>query len=79
MANYRYEYTDTFGGEANYSWIERGKVSVPETASDSLIMRRVKRALGLSGVRGTRHDYGDTIEFRPYGSATVLFITYCEE
>lgn len=95
MNTYRYEYTDTFGGEANYSWIKRGKVSVPELTAygydGSLgyfkanerqmahVMRRVKRELGLSGVRGVRHDYGDMIEFRPYGSATVLFITYCED
>lgn len=31
MANvYQYEYTDTFAGEANYSWVKRGTVSVPE-------------------------------------------------
>lgn len=27
---YEYEYTDTFAGEANYSWVERGKVTMPE-------------------------------------------------
>lgn len=27
---YEYEYTDTFAGEANYSWVKRGSVSVPE-------------------------------------------------
>jgi hypothetical protein len=27
---YTYEYTDTFGGEANYCWVKRGVVSVPE-------------------------------------------------
>ena len=30
MHTYEYEYTDTFGGEANYSWVKRGKVHVPE-------------------------------------------------
>ncbi len=29
MHTFRYEYTDTFGGEANYSWVRRGVVSVP--------------------------------------------------
>lgn len=38
------------------------------------LMRRAKAAVGLTGVRGTRSDYGDTIEFRPYGSCTVLFV-----
>ena len=30
MHNFTYEYTDTFGGEANYCWVKRGKVSAPE-------------------------------------------------
>ena len=28
--HFSYEYTDTFGGEANYCWVKRGTVSVPE-------------------------------------------------
>ena len=24
MQTYSYEFTDTFGGEANYSWVKRG-------------------------------------------------------
>lgn len=27
---YEYEYTDTFAGEANYCWVKRGKVTMPE-------------------------------------------------
>jgi hypothetical protein len=27
---YQIEYTDTFGGEANYSWVRRAKVTMPE-------------------------------------------------
>ena len=30
MLTFEYEYTDTFGGESNYAWVKRGKVSVPE-------------------------------------------------
>lgn len=67
-----YEYTDTFGGEANYSWVRRGTVE----ATESNFMRKVKAKLGLSGVRGVRTDFGDMVEFRPYGSATVLFIMF---
>lgn len=89
---YEYEYTDTFAGEANYCWVRRGKVTMPELTHygyDGItnysrasriesreLMRRVKAELGLSGVRGKTYHHGDTIEFRPYGSATVLFITW---
>jgi hypothetical protein len=38
-------------------------------------MRRAKKAVGISGLRGKTYDYGDMIEFRPYGMATVMFVT----
>ncbi len=30
MQKFKYEYTDTFGGDANYSWVKRGTVYAPE-------------------------------------------------
>jgi len=30
MHTYTYEYTDTYGGEANYCWVKRGVISVPD-------------------------------------------------
>lgn len=30
MHKYSVEYTDTFGGEANYSWVRRATVTMPE-------------------------------------------------
>lgn len=91
---YEYEYTDTFAGEANYCWVKRGKVTMPELThygydgstnysraeriANRELMKAVKAKLGLTGIRGRTYHYGDTIEFRPYGLATVLFITYTE-
>ena len=91
MPTYSVEYTDTFNGDANYTWVRRAKVTMPELthygydgstnyakANKSYqreLMRRAKAAVGLTGARGARSDLGDTIEFRPYGSATVLFIS----
>lgn len=84
------EYTDTFGGEANYSWVKRAVVIMPELTHYGYdggtnyskankvyqreLMKRAKAAVGLTGVRGVRSDHGDLVEFRPYGSCTVLFI-----
>ena len=92
MNTYIVEYTDTFAGEANYSWVRRATVSVPKLThygydgsqgyakankrQEREIMRRAKAAVGLTGVRGTKHSMGDMIEFRPYGSATVMFVTF---
>jgi hypothetical protein len=72
---YAVEYTDTFGGDANYSWVRREIVAVEDACSDRALMRRAKKAVGLTAVRGTTTSFGDVIEFRPYGMCTVMFIT----
>ena len=88
------ELTDTFGGEANYSWVKRAQVSVPELThygydgaqgyakadreQHRQLMRKAKASVGLTGARGRREDWGDTIAFYPYGSATVMFVTFRE-
>lgn len=85
------EYTDTFNGEANYCWVRRATVDMPELTHygydgstnycaanrvyDRELMRKAKKAVGLTGVRGERVDLGDTLEFRPYRSATVMFVS----
>ena len=72
---YLCEHTDTFGGEANYSWVQREEFSLPDSASDLSVVRAAKAALGLSGVRCRRSQLGDTLELRPYGSCSVVFIS----
>lgn len=72
---YFVEFTDTFGGEANYSWVRRADIEVRDGASASLVMRRAKQAIGLSGVRGRRETWGETEVFRPSRSCTVMFVT----
>lgn len=79
MTVWNVEYTDTFGGEANYCWVRRARIETPDNASDSLVMRRAKAAVGISGARGRRTSYGDSLELRPYGCATVMFVTWCDE
>lgn len=76
---YIVEYTDTFGGEANYSWVKRATIEADAALSDLALMRRAKAALGLSGLRGVTYRHGDMIEFRPYRMCCVLFVTYREE
>ncbi len=70
------EYTDTFGGEANYSWVRRADIETPRKASQALIMRRAKAAVGLSGAKGRTTSYGDSFEFRPFRCCTVLFVSF---
>jgi hypothetical protein len=73
MPEFEVEYTDTFGGEANYCWCNRETITIPENATDRTIAILAKRAMGLNGARGRSSWLGDMYKFRPYGSATVLF------
>ncbi len=75
LIEYQAEYTDTFGGEANYSWVTRISFWAPDTASDRMLIRRAKAAMGLSGVRGKTTNFSTMLEFRPHGMATVMFVT----
>jgi hypothetical protein len=95
MNAYQVEYTDTFGGQANYSWVKREKVSMPELTHYGYdggtnyakankvftreLMRKAKAAVGLTGVRGRVTEHGGNIEFRPYRMCTVMFVTYHDE
>lgn len=70
------EYTDTFGGYANYAWAHRAEIEMPEDAKDAEIKRAAKREMRLSGVRGKWTSFGDSLEFRPFGYCTVLFVNF---
>jgi hypothetical protein len=71
---YTAELTDTFGGEANYSWVQRKTFDVPVGASDRSVVIAAKKALGLTGCRCQTTHHGDLIELRPSGSLTVAFV-----
>ena len=74
MANFTAEYTDTFGGEANYSWVKRVQFSIPDNATERSIVMKTKKELGLTGVVCDKEDLGSIIKLRPRGSCTVVFI-----
>ena len=87
MNTYDVEYTDTFGGQSNYSWVRRGSVTVPELPHYDAkanrrqmvqVVRKAKAIAGLTGVKCRREEHGDLIALYPYGSCTVLFISYRE-
>lgn len=74
MVKFTVEYTDTFGGEANYCWVKRSEFTLDGASSRMVIIRKAKALMGLSGVKGRLDDYGDSYAFRPYRSATVMFV-----
>ena len=74
----KYEVTDTYGGESNYSWVKRGTVaSRPgENYSDLAAVRRVKKAIGWNGLRCIKSGDGDNITLHPVGICQVCFINF---
>lgn len=76
--NIQYEVTDTFGGEANYSWVRRGTIECGEGEdySDLAAVRRVKKAIGWNGGLCNVERDGDSITLRPIGINQVCFITF---
>ena len=95
MARYEVEYTDTFGGEANYAWVNRATIVMPDLTHYGYdggtnyvkvskvfyreLMKRAKAAVGITGACGRRYDHGGTLEFRPYRSCTVLFVSHIDD
>lgn len=95
MNKYNIELTDTFSGEANYSWVKRASVTMPELTHygydggtnyakankvfERELMKAAKAKMELTGVRGVTTWHGGSGEFRPYGQNVVLFITYADE
>ena len=78
QTNIQYEVTDTFGGEANYSWVKRGTIECKpgEEYSDLAAIRRVKKAIGWNGVRCKTEQWGEQIVLRPTGMCQVCFIDF---
>lgn len=74
----QYEVTDTYAGEANYSWVKRDTIDTKEGEdfTDLAAIRRVKKAIGWNGCRTKTENIGDTIALYPVGVAQVCFITF---
>ena len=73
MVTWDIEVTDTFGGQANYSWVQRSKLRVPDDISDLALVRRIKSVTGYSGIRGCATVMGDFVEIRFPGRCVVIF------
>jgi len=73
---YAIEVTDTFGGEANYCWVKRGKTSAQSRRGQ---IAAVKELAGWNGwCRVKVEEAGDTLIVRPCavsGVNQVAFVT----
>lgn len=69
------EVTDTFGGEANYSWVHKYPILVP---IGKCPIRAAKKAAGWTGLRCDTDSIGDFFEVRPRHICMVMFIQSME-
>ena len=71
-------HTDTFGGEANYGWVNRHEFEEWTGAARRTLVMRAKAACGLTGVPCDVEEYGDELTIRPRGLCQVVFVE-CKE
>ena len=73
MVTWDIEVTDLFGGEANYCWVDRYAIRMPDDISDLALVRRIKSVAGYSGIRGQTCISGDFVEIRFPARCVVIF------
>lgn len=78
MGLVKIEITDTFGGEANYSWVRRYSLPLVTGESETALIRRVKREIGWTGVKCVKESWFDLISLKPRGVHQICFITFEE-
>ena len=80
---FQVEHTDTFGGEANYCWVNRYTLEPPANLEgaklDRWLVRQAKAVTGLTGVRAVVSNYGDMLEIRPRGICQVVFVNWLDQ
>lgn len=70
------EYTDTFGGEANYCWCRRWFCK--EDLTDAQAIRLAKALADLTGHPCRKVEMGDTVALYPRDICQVVFVGYSE-
>ena len=70
------EVTDLANGEANYAWVKRYELDLPDMSTTDYIVRKSRRHINWNGKRCVRSDTGDMVTLRPRGECVVCFSTY---
>lgn len=71
---YQVEVTDTFGGQANYSWVNRVIIDVEDGTTERALIRIAKAKVGWNGLKCDRSQSGETITLTPRRLCQVCFI-----
>jgi hypothetical protein len=73
VSKVRVTITDTFGGEANYSWVDLHTIYIPEQRDP---IRYIKKQIGWTGVKCDKTDMGDCVMLYPRGQCKVIIIQW---
>ncbi len=76
QSTYDVEVTDTYAGQANYGWVNRYTVTLPEGATRRSLVIAAKKAAGWTGRRCNVADLGELVSIFPRGACMVAFVTY---
>lgn len=68
--------TDTFGGEANYGWVNFHQFDAKDTISQRSVVRKAKALANMTGVKADTYDYGDSITIKPRGYNQIIFVDF---
>lgn len=70
------EFTDTFGGEANYSWCRRYKVKASTRMG---AIRKAAKDMGYSGYIRKAWDDGAMARYNVQGAAVCAYVGWADE
>lgn len=74
MNTYKIEITDTYSGEANYSWVTRHEITAKS------VLGAVQKLSRLSGLNWHKTaDYGGVVRFDSKSGATCAFVALAGE
>lgn len=76
MEYYFFEVTDTYGAEANYSWVRRFKIAAK---SNRAAVRKFNKSEGFTGSLRKQWDSGDTIRYDVQGACICVFMSFMTE
>lgn len=72
------EVTDTYGGEANYSWVKRFEQWIPKYVSDRECVRVAKKLSGFTGHPCVTENFGGKTGFtlHPRNLCQIIFVNF---
>jgi hypothetical protein len=77
MSRYDVEFTDTFGGQANYAWVQRFTVEAKDFKQ--AVTKAKQERYNAPIPRHKPEDYGDMVRIDIIGACVCAFITESED